>query len=129
MEEIKNQRENGTKELVSVEKIWHNSFADLLHFRGEPMELLSYLLPIQSIVKRNEIIESLVMKGFQQGTDLARLAKFLKVPINPDFNKLIVINPLILTKSQFIYSVLQKRMLINFRKNGKNGLKRRAQSL
>jgi hypothetical protein len=32
------------------------------------------------------------MRGFQQGTDLTKLAKLLKIPINPDFDKLIMIN-------------------------------------
>ncbi|HKQ21795.1 MAG TPA: hypothetical protein VJS91_07130, partial [Nitrososphaeraceae archaeon] len=43
-------------------------------------------------VKSNELTSSLIMKGFQQGTDLTNLAKLLKIPINPDFDKLIVIN-------------------------------------
>lgn len=32
------------------------------------------------------------MKGFQQGTDLTKLAKILKIPINPDFDKIIAVN-------------------------------------
>ena len=31
------------------------------------------------------------MKGFQQGTDLTKLAKSLKIPINPGFDKVIVV--------------------------------------
>ena len=31
------------------------------------------------------------MKGFQQGTDLTKLAKLLKIPINQDFDKVIVV--------------------------------------
>ena len=44
------------------------------------------------MVKGQNIGESLVMKGFQQGTDLTKLAKILKIPINPDFDKIIVVN-------------------------------------
>ena len=32
------------------------------------------------------------MKGFQQGTDLTTLAKSLKIPINPGFDKVIVVS-------------------------------------
>jgi len=31
------------------------------------------------------------MKGFQQGTDLTKLAKTLKIPINPGFDNVIVV--------------------------------------
>jgi metal-dependent hydrolase (beta-lactamase superfamily II) len=92
LKEIKNQREKGTEELVKVEKIWHNSFADLLQFHEHPMKLLENYFSIQNNVKSNEIANSLIMKGFQQGTDLTNLAKLLKIPINPDFDKVIVIN-------------------------------------
>jgi beta-lactamase superfamily II metal-dependent hydrolase len=92
LEEIKNQREGGTKELVKVEKMWHNSFVDLLQFHEEPMKFLGNYLSIRNDVKSNEITSSLIMKGFQQGTDLTKLAKLLRIPINPDFDKLIAIN-------------------------------------
>jgi hypothetical protein len=92
LEEIKNQRESGTAELVNVEKIWHNSFMDILQSDEEPMKLLRRYLPTQNNTISNEIKNSLVMKGFQQGTDLAEFAKLLKIPINPDFGNLIVIN-------------------------------------
>jgi len=92
LEEIKNQRESGTNELVKVERMWHNSFADLLRFRDEPVKLFRYYLSIQNKAMSSEIANSLTMKGFQQGTDLAKLAKLLKIPINPGFDKLIVIN-------------------------------------
>ena len=82
--EIKNQRENRAKELIGVEKLWHNSFEDLLQIHEEPKTLLENFLLIEK--------KSLVMKGFQQGTELAKLAKLLKISINPDFDKLIVVN-------------------------------------
>ena len=91
LEEIKDERESGSKELAKVEKIWHNSFEDLLQLQEEPMKLLGNYLYIQNSGKKNEITNSLLMKGFQQGTDLTKLAKLLKIPINPDFDKLIVI--------------------------------------
>ncbi|HKQ21986.1 MAG TPA: MBL fold metallo-hydrolase [Nitrososphaeraceae archaeon] len=92
LEEIKSQREGGTKELVKVEKMWHNSFVDLLQFHEEPMKLLGNYPSLRNDVKSNELTSSLIMKGFQQGTDLTNLARLLKIPINPDFDKLIVIN-------------------------------------
>ena len=92
LEEIKNQRESGAKELVKVEKMWHNSFVDLLQFHEEPMKLLGNYLSIRNDVKSHEITSSLIMKGFQQGTDLTNLARLLKIPINPNFDKLIAIN-------------------------------------
>lgn len=92
LEEIKNQRESRTKELINIEKIWHNSFVDLLQMHEEPKKLLRNIFSNQNLKRREEITESLVMKGFQQGSDLTKLAKQLRIPINPDFNKLIVIN-------------------------------------
>jgi beta-lactamase superfamily II metal-dependent hydrolase len=36
LEEIKTEREKGENELVKIEKIWHNSFKDLLELSLEP---------------------------------------------------------------------------------------------
>jgi beta-lactamase superfamily II metal-dependent hydrolase len=90
--EIKNQRERGGKELVKIEKIWHNSFNDLLELQEEPKKLLGNIFSAKSMVKWSNTKESLVMKGFQQGTDLTNLAKILKIPTNPDFDNIIVVN-------------------------------------
>ena len=49
--EIKNQRESGTKELVEVKKIWHNSFNDLLELHAEPNKLLKNIFSAKSMVK------------------------------------------------------------------------------
>lgn len=92
LNEIKNQRENGMKELVKITKMWHNSFTDLLRLPDEPMKLLSNIFPAQSLIKRKNTMESIIMKGFQQGTDLMELAKSLKIPVNPSFDKVIVAN-------------------------------------
>jgi beta-lactamase superfamily II metal-dependent hydrolase len=90
--EIKNQRESGGKELVKIEKIWHNSFNDLLELHEEPKKLLGNIFSAKSMVKGSNSKESLVMKGFQQGTDLTNLAKILKIQTNPDFDNIIVAN-------------------------------------
>jgi beta-lactamase superfamily II metal-dependent hydrolase len=89
--EIKNERDNGIKELVKIKKMWHNSFKELLQLHEEPKKLLASIFWSQNLIKRKNIIESLVMKGFQQGTDLTKLAKTLKIPINPGFDKVIVV--------------------------------------
>ena len=67
--EIKNERDKGIKELVKIKKMWHNSFKDLLQLPEEPKKLHASIFPSQNLIKRNNIIESLIMKGFQQGTD------------------------------------------------------------
>jgi hypothetical protein len=90
--EIKNQREGGKKELLKVEKIWHNSFNDLLELHADPKKLLRNTFSVKNMVKGSNTKESLVMKGFQQGTDLTKLAKILKIPINPGFDNLIVVD-------------------------------------
>jgi beta-lactamase superfamily II metal-dependent hydrolase len=90
--EIKNQREKGEKELVKIEKIWHNSFKDLLELSVEPENLVLNTFADPNMVKNKNIIQSLIMKGFQQGTDLTKLGKLLRIPINPDFEKIISIN-------------------------------------
>jgi beta-lactamase superfamily II metal-dependent hydrolase len=40
-EEIKEQREKGTKELVKISKLWHNSFNDLLKIDQDPNSFLN----------------------------------------------------------------------------------------
>lgn len=90
--EIKNQKEGGKKELVKVEKLWHNSFNDLLELHADPKKLLRNIFSAKAIVKGQNIGESIVMKGFRQGTDLTKLAKTLEIPINPDFDKIILVN-------------------------------------
>lgn len=92
LEEIKTERERGKKELLRINKIWHNSFKDLLELSVEPKNLISNTFADQNIVKNKNIGYSLIMKGFQQGTDLTKLAKFLKIPINPDFGNIIVVD-------------------------------------
>jgi beta-lactamase superfamily II metal-dependent hydrolase len=87
--EIKNQRESGTKELFKISKMWHNSFKNLLLLPDEPKQLLAKLSQDQSLIERRNILESLIMKGYQQGTDLTKLAKSLKIPINQGFGEVI----------------------------------------
>ena len=92
LEELKTKREKGGKELVKIEKIWHNSFKHLLKLSVEPKNLVRNTFADQNMVKNKNITQSLIMKGFQQGTDLTKLGKLLRIPINPDFEKIIAIN-------------------------------------
>jgi beta-lactamase superfamily II metal-dependent hydrolase len=92
LEEIKTEREKGGKELVKIEKIWHNSFKDLLELSVEPENLVVNTSADPNAVKNKNITQSLIMKGFQQGTDLTRLGRLLRIPLNPDFEKIIAIN-------------------------------------
>lgn len=87
--EIKNQRSKGIKELVNITRMWHNSFKDLLQLTEEPKEIISTIFKAESLIKRKNITESIIMKGFQQGGDLTLLAKSLDIPINPDVDKVI----------------------------------------
>jgi hypothetical protein len=90
--EIKNQREGGKKELIKVEKIWHNSFNDLLELHEDPNKSLRNIFSAKNMVTGPNFGKSLVLKGFQQGTDLTELANRLKIPINPDFDKIIAVS-------------------------------------
>lgn len=98
LEEIKTDREEGRKELVEIRKLWHNSFHDLLGLNIEPKELLRYILPSKNSIskdqheKKKNFLNSVVMKGFQQGSDLTLLAKSLKMTINEGFKNLILVN-------------------------------------
>jgi hypothetical protein len=92
LNEINNQRENRTKELVKIKKMWHNSFKDLLQLSDEPTKLLTNIFMDKSLIKNKNVMESIIMKGFQQGGDLTKLAKSLKIPINAGFDKVIVAN-------------------------------------
>jgi len=93
--EIKNQRENRTKELAMISKLWYNSFKDLLQIDEDPNTFLKNSFISQNIGSKEEqekirdSFTSIIMKGFQQATDLTSLANSLKIPINPEFDKLV----------------------------------------
>lgn len=96
-DEIKSQTQNGKKGLIKVGKLWHNSFNDLFELDMEPKKFFnSFFLSQNSIArkeqgKKEKIIASIIMRGFQQGSDLTQLAKSLKISINPEFNKLVLV--------------------------------------
>ena len=92
LEEIRKQRESGTKEMIEIEEIWNNSFTDLLKSDEDPQILLGQIFRTLNFENRKEFSESLLVKGFQQGTDLVKLAKLLEIPLNSDFDELIVVN-------------------------------------
>jgi hypothetical protein len=91
LNEIKNQRENGIKELVNIRRIWHNSFKNLLGLTEEPQNIISTFFRLQDHMKIKNISESIIMKGFQQGTDLTDLAISLNIPINQGLGKTIFV--------------------------------------
>jgi len=103
LDEIKTQREKGIRELVKIGKLWHNSFNDLLQIDVEPKKFFKNIFQTQNLLskkeeeKKEKIIASIIMKGFQQGKDLALLANSLKISINPGFQKLFVVNDAVKT--------------------------------
>ena len=84
LEEIKSQREEGTKELVKISKLWHISFNELLQTDENPNIFLknSFLtMNFRSMEEQKKVgssIASIIMKGFQQATELTSLANSLK---------------------------------------------------
>ena len=82
----------GAKELIKINGIWHNSFKVLLQLHLEPNRLLNNIFGIYGLNSDKNVLDSILMKGFQQGGDLTLLAKSLKIPINPNFSKEIVIS-------------------------------------
>lgn len=97
-EEIKTEREKGIKEFIKIEKLWHNSFNDLFELDVEPKILFNNIFLSQNFMSKEQVeknknsVTSIIMKGFQQGTDLTLLAKLLKITINPGSKKLILVN-------------------------------------
>jgi len=73
-------------------------------------------------------MESLVIKGFQQGTDLTTLAKSLKIPTNPGFDEVIEVedNVRSIRLKNINLQILgpTKKILKNSGKNGMIGLLR-----
>jgi beta-lactamase superfamily II metal-dependent hydrolase len=112
--EIKEQREKGKEELVKISKLWHNSFNDLLEIDEDPNTFLqnSFLTPNfrtkEERIKTETFISSTIIKGFQQATDLTSLARSLKIPINPDFDKLVSVKklPKIIKFKDITFSIL-----------------------
>jgi len=45
LEEIKDQLQKGTEELVKISKLWHNSFSDLLQIDEDPKTFLKKYIP------------------------------------------------------------------------------------
>jgi hypothetical protein len=91
LNEIKHQREKGIKESVNIRRIWHNSFKNLFQLKEEPQNIISTFFQSHDLIKMKNISESIIMKGFQQGTDLTDLAKSLKIPINQGLGKTIFV--------------------------------------
>jgi ribonuclease BN (tRNA processing enzyme) len=89
LNEIKNQRENKAKELVKISRMWHNSFKNLLLLPEEPVKFITNIFREQHSIEIKSIQGSIIMKGFQQGTDLTKLANSLKIPINQGFGEVI----------------------------------------
>ena len=98
LEVIKTQREERTEELVKISKLWHNSLNDLLQMDENPNKFLknSFLtMNFRSIEEQKKVessIMSIIMKGFSQATDLILLANSLKIPINPEYDKLVLVD-------------------------------------
>jgi ribonuclease BN (tRNA processing enzyme) len=94
--EIKDERQKGGKELVKITKLWNNSFNDLLQIDEDPNtffknSFLSVNFGSEDEKKKMEnTVASIIMTGFQQASDLSSLAKSLRVPVNPEFDKLIL---------------------------------------
>ena len=94
--QIKDEREKGNKELVKISELWHNSFNDLLQVDEDAntffkTSFLSLNFGSEDEKKKMEnSITEIIMTGFQQSSDLSSLAKSLKVPVNPEFDKLIL---------------------------------------
>jgi hypothetical protein len=97
LEEIKEQREKRTRELVKISELWHNSFKDLLQIDEDPNTFLTNCFTTLNFRTKEEqkktvsSITSIIMKGFQQATDLTSLANLLKIPINAEFDKLVLV--------------------------------------
>ena len=96
-DEIKTQRQIGQKEIIRVSRLWHNSFTELFELDTEPKKFFKSVFLTQNFLakkeqeKKEKITASIIMRGFQQGSDLSLLARSLKIPINPEFHKLVVI--------------------------------------
>jgi len=94
--QIKDERGKGSKELVKISKLWHNSFNDLLQIKEDPdtffkNSFLSLNFGSEDEKKiMDKSIASIIMTGFQQASDLSSMAKSLKVPVNSEFDKLIL---------------------------------------
>jgi ribonuclease BN (tRNA processing enzyme) len=113
-EEIQIEREKGIKEFIKIGKLWHNSFNDLLKLDVEPKTFFTNIFLGQNLISKEEIekkkniVTSVIMKGFQQGSDLAVLAKSLKITTNPGFKKLILVNdvPKSIRLKHFTFQIL-----------------------
>jgi hypothetical protein len=89
LNEIKKEKQNKTKDFIKILNMWHNSFKNLLLLPDEPVKIITKYFQDQRFIERKMILDSLIMKGYQQGTDLTALAISLKIPINQGFGELI----------------------------------------
>jgi beta-lactamase superfamily II metal-dependent hydrolase len=99
------------------------SHIDNDHING----LLDLLEEIKT--QRESSIASIIMKGFQQATDLTTLAKSLKVPINPEYDKLILVDNItkIIKMKDMTFRILgpAKKNLEKLRKEWNNWLNKK----
>ena len=139
LEEIKTEREKGIKEFIKIAKLWHNSFSDLFQLDIEPKTLFRNIFLSQNFISREQveksknIVTSIIVKGFQQGSDLTLLAKSLKITINPGFKKLILVNdtPKSLRLKHVTFQMLgpTKKNLDKLKKEWKNWLNKKGRIL
>ena len=132
LEEIKTKREEGIQELVKISKLWHNSFNDLLQTDEDPNKFLknSFLTMNDRSTEEQKKVESfvtsIIMKGFQQARDLSLLARSLKIPINPEYDKLVLVEniPKIIKLKNMTFHILgpTKKNLEKLREEWKNWL-------
>jgi beta-lactamase superfamily II metal-dependent hydrolase len=135
LEEIKTKREEGTKELVKISKLWHNSFNDLLQTNQDPNTFLKRSLLTLNFKSNEEqkkmenSLTSVIMKGFQQATDLTSSAISLKIPINTEFDKLIQVGtiPKLIKSKDITFRILgpTKKNLEKLREEWKDWLNKR----
>ncbi len=88
-EAIKIDKDSGSRKLLKVGGLWHNSFSDIIGSNSNAHNLMRNLFLLnQSTIIENDIkIAKLpalgALKGISEGRDLTKLAKCLNVPINP----------------------------------------------
>jgi Metallo-beta-lactamase superfamily len=90
-EDIKENREANGNEIVSIDRLWHNSFGDITGVKTDNDKLLQMgflsnqfsAINLDTDIRHFPVIGAL--KGIAEGRDLTKLAKSLHIPINPQF--------------------------------------------
>lgn len=93
MAELFEQRTNNTKEIISIEALWHNTFDQTIGHGNDIEARLKTAIASSDSASQSLTSAGMAIQGIGEGRSFYRRAKQLNIPINPGFaNDLICVD-------------------------------------